>query len=82
MVFVDCCVLIGQLTWDVIGNAIIVILTKLSKCLSVSSHPSLDPHTSASLGRNATAFQAEIYASWPVLIKSNLLVDHRNMYLL
>jgi hypothetical protein len=33
MVFVECRVLIGQLKWNVTGNAIIVIFTKLSMCL-------------------------------------------------
>ena len=33
MVFVECCVLIGQLKWNVTGNAIIVIFTKLSMYL-------------------------------------------------
>jgi hypothetical protein len=32
MVFVECCVLTGQLKWNVTGNAII-IFTKLSVCL-------------------------------------------------
>ena len=33
MVFVECCVLTGQLKWNVTGNAIIVVFTKLSVCL-------------------------------------------------
>ena len=51
MVFVECCVLIGQLNLNVTGYAIIVIFTKLSVCLldcSMSSvvhkmtHPSVE----------------------------------------
>jgi hypothetical protein len=33
VVFVECCVLMGQLKWNVTGNAIIVISTKLFMCL-------------------------------------------------
>jgi hypothetical protein len=33
MVFVECCILMGQLKWNVTGNAIIVIFTNLSVCL-------------------------------------------------
>ena len=42
MVFVECCVLMGQLKWNVTANAIIVISTKLSVCLHDCSMSSVD----------------------------------------